>query len=106
MTRLSRRSGVKFHAHRFRHTYASLMASQGADLYALKELLGHSNVTTTQIYLHSNIEILANVYHPRAPLNLLAENEVQGIQRKKRRGRPRKGQSRAAEVNDMEEDYD
>ncbi len=90
ITRIKRRAGVKFHAHRFRHTYATLMAQQGTDIYSLKELLGHSSLTTTQIYLHANVELLSEVYHPRAPLTFLSEEEIGGIQRKARRGRPRK----------------
>lgn len=42
----------KIHFHTLRHSFASNLAQKGATLYAIKELLGHSNITTTQIYSH------------------------------------------------------
>ena len=38
--------------HTLRHTYATRMLEAGTDIYTLKELMGHSSVTTTEIYLH------------------------------------------------------
>lgn len=58
------RSAVGGHvtAHRLRQTFATHMLEHGADLMALKELLGHQNVATTQIYTHVTPHRLAEVY--------------------------------------------
>ena len=55
--------------HVFRHTFATSMLNEGSDLVTVKELLGHSNLSTTSIYTHVSNERLRNVYlnsHPRA----------------------------------------
>lgn len=54
--------------HIMRHTYATHLLNRGADLNAVKELLGHSSLAATQIYTHTTFEKLRNVYkqaHPR-----------------------------------------
>lgn len=54
--------------HILRHTFATHMLNNGADLNAIKELLGHANLSATQIYTHNTVEKLKNIHkqaHPK-----------------------------------------
>ncbi len=73
LQRRSQRSGLAMpvHPHMLRHSFASHVLQSSSDLRAVQELLGHANITTTQVYTRLDFQHLAKAYdaaHPRAKL--------------------------------------
>jgi integrase/recombinase XerC len=79
--RLQRRSlqaglATPVHPHMLRHSFASHLLQSSSDLRAVQELLGHANITTTQVYTRLDFQHLAKAYdaaHPRARIKVAGQ---------------------------------
>ncbi|MFZ5981047.1 MAG: tyrosine-type recombinase/integrase [Candidatus Zixiibacteriota bacterium] len=69
VNKFSRKEGVRFTPHTLRHSFATHLLENGADMMLIKEILGHVSLSTTQKYTHVTAEIMKKVYrqaHPRS----------------------------------------
>jgi integrase/recombinase XerC len=67
---------MKLHPHKLRHSFATKMLSQGADLRTIQELMGHASIGTTQIYTHVTFTEMKNVYDKAFPRARISQDDL------------------------------
>ena len=77
--------GLRGSCHSFRHAMATEMLGHGADLRHIQEILGHESIATTQIYTHTNIEKIKEIYKETHPASKFPEPQVQKVNTKVRK---------------------
>ena len=75
ITNYAKQSGITLHItpHMFRHSFATLLLEEDVDIRYIQQMLGHSSITTTQIYTHTSInkqQCILTIKHPRNNLNI------------------------------------
>ncbi len=92
-------TGVDFHVHKLRHTFATSLAHAGVSIYEIKEMMGHRSTATTEIYFHKNPDKMGAAYRAHSPLSSLAKARPEaGLSKlKRRRGKPAGGHQQEME---------